>query len=120
MKELSVFEMESIAGAYSWDFSSIGSAIGSVVSNAFEVVTSALVMGGAYAAIGSTIGGSHGSDNGGIFGVGTVGMAIGGLWGIVSGAITGAVTGAMLGWDKASTLAYNAFDSFNNGSHGIY
>lgn len=27
MKELSVIEMESIAGAYSWDFSSLGSAL---------------------------------------------------------------------------------------------
>ena len=120
MKELSVFEMESIAGAYSWDFSTLGAAIGSVVSNGVEVVTSALVMGAAYAAMGSVIGGAHGSDNGGILGVGTIGMAIGGIWGVISGAITGAVTGAMLGWDKASTLAYNSFESFNNGSHGIY
>ena len=120
MKELSVFEMESIAGAYSWDFSSVGSAIQSVVSNGFEVVTSALVMGAAYAAIGSMIGGTHGSDNGGIFGAGTIGMAIGGLWGVGAGAITGGITGAMLGWEKASALAEAAFTSMTTGTHGIY
>jgi len=120
MKELSVFEMESIAGAYNWDFSSVGAAISSVVSNGFELVASATVMGAAYAAIGSMIGGTHGSDNGGIIGAGTIGMAIGGAWGIVAGAITGAVGGAMFGWEKASTLAYDTFTSINNGSHGIY
>lgn len=120
MKELSVFEMESIAGAYSWNFSSIGSAIQSVVCNAAEAVTSALLCSASYAAIGSVIGGSHGSDNGGILGVGTVGMAIGGAWGAALGAITGAVTGAMWGWDKTSALASDLMESFASGSHGIY
>jgi len=120
MKELSVFEMESVAGAYSWDFSSVGSALSSVVSNSVELVASALVMGAAYAGMGSMIGGSHGSDNGGIFGVGTVGMAIGGAWGIAAGAITGAVAGAMFGWEKASALAEAAFVSATTGTHGIY
>jgi len=120
MKELSVFEMESIAGAYSWDFSNLGSAISSVVSNSVELAASTLVMGAAYAAMGSMIGGTHGSDNGGLFGVGTVGMAIGGLWGVIAGAITGGVAGAMFGWDKASQLADAAFTSITTGTHGIY
>jgi len=120
MKELSVFEMESIAGAYSWDFSSVGSALSSVVSNGIELVASSLVMGAAYAAMGSMIGGTHGSDNGGLLGVGTVGMAIGGAWGIAAGAITGAVAGAMFGWDKSSQLADAAFTSITTGTHGIY
>ncbi|MCU6678496.1 hypothetical protein [Leclercia tamurae] len=120
MKQLTVFEMESIAGAYSWDFSSIGATIQSVVSNGIEVVTSAAVLGSAHAAMGSMIGGTHGSDNGGIFGAGTIGMAIGGAWGIVSGAITGAIAGAMFGWDKSAQLATDCWTSIYNGSHGIY
>ena len=81
MKELSVIEMESIAGAYSWDFSSLGSALTSIVSNGVEAVASAVTLGSILASYGSSIGGTHGSDNGGIFGVGTIGMAVGGLWG---------------------------------------
>ncbi len=45
MKELSVIEMESISGAYSWDFSSLGSAISSIASNGVEAVASALLLG---------------------------------------------------------------------------
>ncbi len=120
MKELSVFEMESIAGAYSWDFSSIGAAIQTVVCNGVELVASAAAMGAVNAAMGSMIGGSHGSDNGGIFGAGTIGMAIGGAWGVVAGAITGAIAGAMFGWEKSSELAYQGWSSVYTGSHGIY
>ncbi len=80
MKELSVIEMESISGAYSWDFSSLGSAISSIASNGVEAVASALLLGAITAGGGSIVGGSHGSDNGGIFGVGTIGMMIGGLY----------------------------------------
>ncbi|MFR6666996.1 MAG: hypothetical protein ACLUQX_12780 [Thomasclavelia spiroformis] len=76
MKELSVIEMESISGAYSWDFSSLGSAISSIASNGVEAVASALLLGAITAGGGSIVGGSHGSDNGGIFGVGTIGMMI--------------------------------------------
>ncbi len=67
MKELSVIEMESISGAYSWDFSSLGSAISSIASNGVEAVASALLLGAITAGGGSIVGGSHGSDNGGIF-----------------------------------------------------
>jgi hypothetical protein len=67
MKELTINEMESIAGAYSWDFSSFSSALTSILSNSAEAVASALLLGPAAAALGSTIGGTHGSDNGGLF-----------------------------------------------------
>ena len=56
MKQLTVFEMETISGGYSWDFSSISSAITSVVSNGAEAVASAIISGAAHAMIGSTIG----------------------------------------------------------------
>lgn len=120
MKELTINEMESIAGAYSWDFSSFSSALTSILSNSAEAVASALLLGSAAAAPGSTIGGTHGSDNGGLFGVGTLGMAIGGLYGLIAGAITGAISGLMYGWDAASAEATKMWDSFSSGSHGIY
>ncbi|EPY4240001.1 hypothetical protein ACXDH0_003734 [Klebsiella pneumoniae] len=116
MKELTINEMESIAGAYSWDFSSFSSALTSILSNSAEAVASALLLGSAAAALGSTIG----SDNGGLFGVGTLGMAIGGLYGLIAGAITGAISGLMYGWDAASAEATKMWDSFSSGSHGIY
>lgn len=45
MKELTINEMESIAGAYSWDFSSFSSALTSILSNSAEAVASALLLG---------------------------------------------------------------------------
>lgn len=120
MKELSVLEMESIAGAYSWDFSSIGSAIQSVVNNGVEAVRSTVAMAAICASYGSMIGGSHGSDNGGMFGVGTVGMAIGGAWGVIVGAITGAAAGLMLGWEDSHKVVTEGYSGIINGSTGIY
>lgn len=55
MKELSVIEMESIAGAYSWDFSSLGSALTSIVSNGVEAVASAVTLGSILASYGSLL-----------------------------------------------------------------
>lgn len=40
MKQLTVFEMEEISGGYTWDFSSLSSAITSLASNAGELVIS--------------------------------------------------------------------------------
>ncbi|MCU6681697.1 hypothetical protein M8320_06730 [Leclercia sp. H6W5] len=120
MKELSIVEMESIAGAYSWDFSSVGSALGSIVSNGFECVASALVLAGASANYGSMIGGSHGGDGGGLLGFGVMGMAIGGAWGVAVGAITGAIQGAMLGWDASYKVAMDGYAGIINGTTGIY
>ncbi|EPB5126552.1 hypothetical protein ACRJX6_003716 [Klebsiella pneumoniae] len=51
MKELTINEMESIAGAYSWDFSSFSSALTSILSNSAEAVASALLLGSAAAAL---------------------------------------------------------------------
>lgn len=41
MKELTVFEMDTISGGYSWDFSSIQSTVTSLVSNGVEAAASA-------------------------------------------------------------------------------
>ncbi|MCQ0525546.1 hypothetical protein [Klebsiella pneumoniae] len=120
MKELSVIEMESIAGAYSWDFSSLGLALTSIVSNGVEAVASAVTLGSILASYGSSIGGTHGSDNGGIFGVGTIGMAVGGLWGLIAGGIIGAITGALLGWDDSMQLTMDGYKGLIDGTTGIF
>ncbi|HCI5829122.1 TPA: hypothetical protein NPN63_005255 [Klebsiella pneumoniae] len=120
MKELSVIEMESISGAYSWDFSSLGSAISSIASNGVEAVASALLLGAITAGGGSIVGGSHGSDNGGIFGVGTIGMMIGGLYGLIVGAINGAAAGFFLGRDQSKQIAIDSLEGIFNGTPGIY
>ena len=116
MKELSVIEMESIAGAYSWDFSSLGSALTSIVSNGVEAVASAVTLGSILASYGSSIGGTHGSDNGG----GTIGMAVGGLWGLIAGGIIGAITGALLGWDDSMQLTMDGYKGLIDGTTGIF
>ncbi|HED2706332.1 TPA: bacteriocin, partial [Klebsiella oxytoca] len=43
MKELTIFEMDSVSGGYSWDFSSISSTITSFAGNAVEAVGSAVL-----------------------------------------------------------------------------
>lgn len=55
MKELTVFEMDTISGGYSWDFSSIQSTVTSLVSNGVEAAASAaleLSHGGLWPALG--------------------------------------------------------------------
>lgn len=116
MKQLTVFEMETISGGYSWDFSSISSAITSVVSNGAEAVASAIISGAAHAMIGSTIWGSQGGDGGGLLGIGAIGQAVGMVWGLAVGAIGGAVYGAMGGWEFASKEAQAAMNGLYNGT----
>jgi len=114
MQNLTTFEMEAISGGYSWDFSSLGSAITSVVSNGFEAVASGLITGAAFAMYGSIIGGSQGGNGGGLLGVGAAGQGVGMIWGLVVGAIGGAIYGAMGGWDFAleqSSAGANGFFS---------
>ncbi|MEY7844662.1 hypothetical protein AB9D95_12645 [Klebsiella africana] len=120
MKELSVNEMESISGAYSWDFSSLGSAISCLASNSVEAVASTILLSAITAGGGSIIGGCHGSDNGGIFGVGTIGMMIGGAYGIVAGAIAGAAAGLFLGWENSKQVAIGGIEAIYNGTTGFY
>lgn len=56
MKELTVFEMDTISGGYSWDFSSIQSTVTSLVSNGVEAAASAalgaITWGGLWPALG--------------------------------------------------------------------
>ncbi|HBM3151477.1 TPA: hypothetical protein LVM03_002240, partial [Klebsiella oxytoca] len=80
MKQLTVFEMEAISGGYSWDFSSLGSALSSLVCNGAEAVASAVLAGTMAGMYGSIIGGAHGSNGGGIFGVGSAAAGVGMIW----------------------------------------
>ncbi|WP_374746573.1 hypothetical protein AAHX80_25410 [Klebsiella variicola subsp. variicola] len=116
MKQLTVFEMEEISGGYSWDFSSLGSALTSIVSNGAELTLSALLGGAVYAMTGSVIGGAHGGNGGGSLGFGTLGMMVGGVWGLLAGAIGGAITAAKLGWDKTVELTTGLLEGWNNGT----
>ncbi|WP_434660526.1 hypothetical protein ACMYSL_26650 [Klebsiella sp. MISC125] len=116
MKQLTIFEMEEISGGYSWDFSSLTSAITSIASNGVEAAGSALLGGALYGMYGSIVGGSHGGNGGGLLGVGTIGMCIGGVWGLVVGAIGGAATGLALGWDKSLELLGGAMEGINKGT----
>ncbi len=104
MKQLTIFEMESISGGYSWDFSSFQSSITSIVCNGVEAVASAVLLGTGMAAMGTLIGGTQSGANGGILGFGLLGNAVGMVWGLIVGGVTGVVNGAVMGWDASVAL----------------
>ncbi|EOZ2166322.1 hypothetical protein AAHW42_23010 [Klebsiella quasipneumoniae subsp. similipneumoniae] len=101
MKELTVFEMNAISGGYSWDFSSIQSAITSLVSNGVEATASAALGAVTWGTYGLLWGGTQSGANGGILGLGLIGNAVGAVWGTLMGALGGAVGYAALGWDAS-------------------
>lgn len=104
MKQLNTFEMESISGGYSWDFSSFSSAALSLVSNSVEAVASATVLGVLIGATGTLIGGTQSGANGGIIGLGLLGNLVGMFWGLAVGATMGVVMGAAIGWEDTIQL----------------
>ncbi|WP_281078487.1 hypothetical protein [Klebsiella quasivariicola] len=109
MQQLSVFEMEAVSGGtYTWDFSSVTSAITTLATNGISCVAGALGAGAIGAMIGSIIGGRWGGAGGGILGIGSIGQGVGMVWGLVVGAIGGAICGALVGFDdvyKYGTMA---------------
>lgn len=116
MKQLTIFEMESISGGYSWDFSSFQSTITSLVSNGVEAVASAVLLGTGMAAMGTLIGGTQSGANGGIIGLGLLGNAVGMVWGLLVGAVTGAVNGAVIGWDASVAMVEEGIQGLINGT----
>lgn len=116
MKQLTVFEMESISGGYSWDFSSIQSTITSLVSNGIEAVASAALLGVGMAAMGTLIGGTQSGANGGLLGFGLLGNAVGMIWGLIVGAATGIVNGIAMGWDASVALVEKGIEGILNGT----
>ncbi len=68
MKELTVFEMDTISGGYSWDFSSIQSTVTSLVSNGVEAAASAALGAITWGVYGLLWGGTQSGANGGLLG----------------------------------------------------
>ncbi|MEW5290849.1 MULTISPECIES: hypothetical protein [Erwinia] len=116
MRELSVIEMNEVAGAYSWDLSSVSSAALSLLSNSVELVASAAVGVTTGMAGGGYIGGHHGADGGGLLGFGLLGEAVGLVAGMILGGIVVGVTGAVTGLDNSLKVAQQFYDAFTNGT----
>lgn len=116
MKQLTVFEMEEISGGYSWDFSSITSALTSIAGNGAELVASAIMGASTFGIVGSLAGGGHGGDGGGLLGFGIIGQGVGMIWGLVVGGIAGAAVGGLLGWDAISKICTDAYNGIINGT----
>lgn len=116
MKELSVIEMNDVSGAYSWDFSSIGSTLTSIVGNTAEAVYSAAYLGIHAGWTGSILGGKYGGNGGGIFGIGSFGALVGFVGGGIFGTVGGAINGAIVGWDESFKRSGQLFDSIAAGS----
>lgn len=116
MKQLTVFEMEEISGGYTWDFSSISSAITSLASNGVELARSAIIGGIAGGMAGSAMGGIFGGAGGGMLGFGAIGQGVGMLYGLVVGGVAGAVAGSVVGWDLTIEKSVAMLDGFINGT----
>ncbi|MDA3144928.1 hypothetical protein I6U06_23375 [Klebsiella pneumoniae] len=116
MKQLTVFEMEEISGGYTWDFSSLSSAITSLASNAGELVISVALGAAVGAMAGSVIGGVHGGDGGGLLGIGSIGQGVGMIWGLVVGAIGCGIAAATVGWDQTLAVCLDVVGSVIDGT----
>lgn len=104
MKELTIFEMEEIAGGYSWDFSSASAGIQSLVYNAVEAIGSTALGAIVGAGVGTLIGGTQSGENGGLLGFGMFGNLVGMFWGMLWGGVACGAGALAVGWDE--TLSY--------------
>jgi len=116
MKEISVIEMDDVSGAYSWNFADPLSFVGSLVSNAGELVAATAVGLTIGAAAGGYIGGRHGGDGGGVLGFGLIGEGIGLIAGAVLGGASGGLYGAVTGMDSTLSLFDHIADGFLDGT----
>ncbi|MEA1063278.1 hypothetical protein [Erwinia sp. HR93] len=106
MRELSVIEIEEVAGAYgNGFFADIG-----------EAMRSAVVGGAAGFCAGSIIGGKHGGDGGGFLGIGAIGQGVGMIYGGITGGIACALGGAAVGWDKTWAATDEVIKGFASGT----
>lgn len=109
MKQLTVFEMETISGG---TFSSINDAI---TFAAQEV--GAIALGASLGAMyGSIVGGRWGGAGGGLLGFGAIGQGVGMVWGLVVGGIGWGIAAGIVGWDTTRQYATQAIESTLNGT----
>ncbi|HCM5353156.1 hypothetical protein ACUU07_11390 [Klebsiella pneumoniae] len=112
MKQLTVFEMESIAGG-TFDLSSAATFVAETIG--------AAILGGTMCALAGTIlGGRYAGSNGGLLGFGLLGNAVGFVWGLLAGAVGGAILGALSGWDQTFTWVNDALEGLINGTLNLW
>jgi len=126
MKELTLMEMDYVSGGdftppawgtgYSWDFSSLDSAVSSLLYNAFQA-SAGLIVG----CVGGTLGGMAvgagiGDNGGGVLGLGMIGSLGGAIIGGVAGFVGGATAGFFGGFDYVAQVAGDVMYSAFNGS----
>ncbi|HBM3027254.1 hypothetical protein LXH16_01395 [Klebsiella oxytoca] len=116
MKQLSIIEIESISGGYSWDFSSLSGAVSSIAGNAAEAVASCLLGASMTGAIGSFMGGYYAGLTGGKLGVGIIAAGVGMIWGLGVGGIAGGIAATLLGWDTSSKILTDMFNGVIDGT----
>lgn len=106
MKELSVIQLEEVAGGYGNGF----------VKDLVEANKSAIVGGITAGWAGAIIGGKYGGDDGGILGFGEIGSLVGLIVGGVYGTVGGAVGGAVVGWAKTSKVSGDIVNGIISGT----
>ncbi|WP_252152188.1 colicin V synthesis protein [Enterobacter sp. SGAir0187] len=102
MRELTVIEMDEVAGA------SLGSAVYSGVMSAASGTTG-----------GAIIGGVHGGDGGGLLGFGSIGQGVGMIAGGAIGFVTAGIFGTVYGYNHAAeveSINTSFWNSVINGS----
>lgn len=111
-KQLTVFEMESIAGG-TFDLADAAQAITQAVGGA---IVGAIGLGLA----GTILGGRYAGSNGGLLGFGLLGNAVGFLWGLFAGGVGGAVVGAMVGYDTAISYFKDGVEGLIDGTFNLW
>lgn len=109
MKVLSLEEMNSVSGAYSWG------SVWDIFGNIAEAALSATMGAAGGFATGATIGGKHGGDGGGMLGLGTLGQGVGMIGAGIIGAVTCSIAATIVGFDKTLEYSKLTMDNFLNG-----
>lgn len=110
MKVLSIEEMNTVSGAYTWDSWT------DIFGNIAEAAATAVLAGSMGAAFGGYMGGKHGGDGGGLLGVGSIGQGVGLIAGMLLGGIGMAVAGTIVGYDATWKIVQQTFDGILSGT----
>lgn len=119
MRELSVVELNSVAGGNGGLFGSFSSVTPTVTSTGIgDSLLGAAAMGATLASYGMTIGGTHGGDGGGVVGIGSIGQLVGLIIPTMQGAFVGTVLGAIYGLSGSQPLINQLVQGWANGTAG--
>jgi len=109
MKQVTVFEMEAIAGGTGGFFNSALREIGAIGLGASIGAT-----------FGAIIGGRWGGAGGGLIGIGSAGQLVGMIGGLAIGVVTMGVFGGIVGYDDIYDIAIDSMNGLIDGTFNLW